>query len=406
MLSFVVSSYTDFMSPIKETFSTLPVLISGYYGFDNLGDEAILESIVQWFGTRDDVHPVVLSADPNGTSEAYGVDSIGRANLWKILTRLGGAPVILQGGGGLLQDKTSTRSLMYYLGIMLLGFISGRRVVAFGQGIGPLEGEFAPLFVGEFLSQCDLVCVRDFKSFAFCQQRLPVSAPLKLMADTALLLDPADSDTVEDIFLQENIDLVGKPLVAFCVRGSVRNRHQITAIARAIDLVNSEIGGGVALLPFHHPDDVEYAGLIMGMVKDKDSVAILKGKYPPREVLGLTGKFDLVVGMRLHSLIFAANQGVPFVAMSYDPKIDEFVGEFGMRPAVHVPLVGPEMLFDAIADALEQKGKMRTRITETTTRLRQRARDGFNALGEFLDSLELRKIGLARLQRHKRKEAG
>lgn len=393
------------MSPIKETSSTLPVLISGYYGFDNLGDEAILEAILQWFEKRDDVHPVVLSSDPQATFDSYGVDSINRTSLWQILKRLGGAPVIIQGGGGLLQDKTSTRSLMYYLGIMLLGFVSGRRVAAFGQGIGPLDGEFSPLLAGEFLSQCDLVCVRDFKSFTFCQQRLPVTAPLKLMADAALLLNPADPETVEDIFLQENIDLVGKPLVAFCVRGPRRDKRQINALVRAIDMTTSNLGGGVALIPFHHPDDLEYAESIRALVEDKDSVVIVKGKYRPTEVLGLIGKCDLVAGMRLHSLIFAANQGVPFIAMSYDPKIDEFAGEFGMKPAVHVPLVGPEMLFDAIADAYEQKGRMRTRITETTKRLRERAKDGFDALGEFLDSLELKKLihKRDRFQRHERK---
>ena len=384
------------MSPIKETSSSLPVLISGYYGFDNLGDEAILESIVQWFDMRDDVHPVVLSANPKATFDAYGVDSISRTSLWQILKRLGGAPVILQGGGGLLQDKTSMRSLMYYLGIMLLGFVTGRRVAAFGQGIGPLDGEFSPLLVGEFLSQCDLVCVRDFKSFTFCQQRLPVTANIKLMADAALLLKAADADTVEDIYLQENIDLVGKPLVAFCVRGSRRDRVQISAIARAIDLATSNLDAGIVMIPFHHPGDVEYADVIRTHVNDKDSVTVLKGKYRPAEMLGLIGKCDIVVGMRLHSLIFAANMGVPFVAMSYDPKIDEFAGEFGIKPAVHTPMVGPEMLFDAIADTLEQKGRMRTRITETVKRMRDRAKGGFDALGEFLDGLELRKLGRVR----------
>ncbi|MCX6645081.1 MAG: polysaccharide pyruvyl transferase family protein, partial [bacterium] len=246
------------------------------------------------------------------------------------------------------------------------------------------------------LSQCDLVCVRDFKSYSFCQQRLPITANIKLMADAALLLNSADAEIVEDIFLQENIDLVGKPLAAFCVRGSRRDQVQINAIARAIDMTTSNLGGGVVLIPFHHPGDFEYAEIIRKHVNDKDSVVVVKGKYRPAEMLGLIGKCDLVVGMRLHSLIFAANMGVPFVAMSYDPKIDEFAGEFGIKPAVHTPLVGPEMLFDAIADTYEQRGRIKTRITDTSKRLRDRAQSGFDALGEFLDSLELRKIKLAK----------
>jgi len=384
------------MSPIKATSISLPVLISGYYGFDNLGDEAILESILQWFGTRDDVHPVVLSADPKATFDAYGADAIRRASLWAILKRLPGSPVMIQGGGGLLQDKTSFKSLLYYLGVMLLGFVTGRRVVAFAQGIGPLDAEISPLLVGEFLGQCDLVCVRDFKSYAFCQERLPLSKPLKLMADAALLLEPADADAVHDIFLQENLDLPGKPLVAFCVKGPRSDRRQMTALARAMDMTAAELGGGVAMFPFHHPEDVEYAEAVRALASDRDSVMIVKGKYRPAEVLGLIGMCDLVVGMRLHSLIFAAAQGVPFVAVSYDPKIDEFVREFGLKPAVHTPVVGPEMLFDAVVDTYEARGRIRTRITQTASRLRERAKEGFKALGEFLDSLELRRIALAR----------
>jgi polysaccharide pyruvyl transferase CsaB len=390
------------MSPIKATSNSLPVLISGYYGFDNLGDEAILEAILQWLETRDDVHPVVLSADPKATFDAYGADAIRRTSLWAILRRLPGSPVMIQGGGGLLQDTTSFKSLLYYLGVMLLGFVTGRRVVAFAQGIGPLEAEVSPLLVGEFLSQCDLVCVRDFKSYAFCQERLPLRKPLKLMADAALLLEPADADAVHDIFVQENLDLPGKPLVAFCVKGPRSDRRQMTALARAMDMTAAELGGGVAMFPFHHPEDVEYAEAVRALASDRDSVMIVKGKYRPAEVLGLIGMCDLVVGMRLHSLIFAAAQGVPFVAVSYDPKVDEFAGEFGVKPAVHTPLVGPETLFDAVVDTYEARGRIRTKITQTASRLRERAKEGFKSLGEFLDSLELRRIAVARAARRKR----
>ncbi len=387
------------MSPVQPTASSLPVLINGYYGFDNLGDEAILEAIVQWFAKRDDAHPVVMSADPRGTHDAYGVDAIHRTSFPALVKRLVSSPVLLQGGGGLLQDVTSTKSLTYYLSILLAAFVTGRKVAAFAQGIGPLEGEFSPWFVGEFLSHCDLVCVRDFKSFSFCQSRLPVNAPLKLMADAALLLEPADADKVEDIFLQENLDLLGKPLVGFSVKGSMKDRRQITAIARAIDMTVDALDAGVALFPFHHPWDVEYSETIRKMVGDLESVSVVKGKYRPAEVLGLFEKCDLVVGMRLHSLIFAANRGVPFVAMSYDPKIDEFAGEFGIKPAVHTPLVGPEILVDAIQDTWDIRGRIKTKITQGTGRLRRRTEEGFEALGEFFDKIELKKLGMARVAR-------
>lgn len=379
------------MSPQTASFDSFPVLISGYYGFENIGDEAILQAILQWFETRDDVYPVVLSANPRATFDMYGVDSISRSNPVSIIKRILYAPVLIQGGGGLLQDSTSFRSLAYYLGIQFIGFITGRRVVIFAQGIGPLDGELSPLLVGEFLSQCDLVCVRDFKSFGFCQARLPLNAPLHLMADAALRLKPAEPDRVEDIFLQENMDLLGKPIVGYSLKGSLKDRRQITALARAIDKVNSSLGGGAVLFPFHLPFDKEYCEAVRAMCDDKDSVIVIKGKYRPDEILGLIGRCDLISGMRLHSLIFAAQRGVPFVAISYDPKIDEFAREFGIKPAVHTPLVGPERLIDSIEEAWESRGQMRAKITSGISKLQERVDEGFRILGNFFDQLNLKK---------------
>jgi len=384
------------MSPIKASGNSLPVLISGYYGFDNLGDEAILESIINWFGIRDDAHPVILSRKPKVTAEMFEVDSISRNNFFKILGLLIRSPVLLQGGGGLLQDATSTRSLLYYLGIMLMGAVTGRRMVAFAQGIGPLDGEFSPMFVGEFLSQCDLVAVRDFKSFAFCQQRLPFDANLKMMADAALLLDPADPERVDDIYHLENLDLLGRPLVGFSIKGNKSDKRQLTALARTINMTMDELGCGVAIFPFHHPYDLKYAEEVFKLVDRHDEVMIVKEIYKPSEAMGLIGKCDMMIGMRLHSLIFAANMSVPFVGVSYDPKIDEFLNEFNLKPAVHTPLLGPEVLFDAIMDTWEDRGRLKTKITEGTSRLRARTKDGFDALSELFEKLELRRVAVKR----------
>jgi polysaccharide pyruvyl transferase WcaK-like protein len=228
-----------------------------------------------------------------------------------------------------------------------------------------------------------------------CQSRLPVNANLHLMADTALLLEPADAETVDEIFLKENLDLVGKPLIGWSIKGSMRDKRQINALARAIDLTINAIDCGVAIFPFHHPDDLQYAETVRMLLENKDQVEIVKEVYRPRDVLGLIGKCDMVVGMRLHSLVFAANRSVPFVSVSYDPKIDEFSREFGISPAVHTPLVGPEVLVEKIEDMWELRGRMRTKVTDTMKRLRGRATDGFRALGDFVDSLQLKRLRAA-----------
>ena len=120
------------------------ILISGYYGFSNAGDEAMLTAIVTSLKQQaPQVELTVISGHPEVTARLHPVKAIHRFNLWGILRAMAGTDLLLSGGGSLLQNVTSRMSLYYYLSIIGLAGLLGKKIMLFAQGIGPIRGRFS-----------------------------------------------------------------------------------------------------------------------------------------------------------------------------------------------------------------------------------------------------------------------
>lgn len=138
------------------------VLISGYYGFSNAGDEAMLTAIVDSLKREaPDTVITVISGHPRSTCALHDVKSIGRFDFPAILRAMAGTDLLLSGGGSLLQNVTSHFSLFYYLSIIALGVIMRKKVMLFAQGIGPIKGCFSRFLTRFVCRHADLITVRD-----------------------------------------------------------------------------------------------------------------------------------------------------------------------------------------------------------------------------------------------------
>lgn len=108
--------------------SRFNIIISGYYGFNNAGDEAMLSAILNALRTAfSDPQITVISGNPEITAHTFHVHAISRFGMKDIIRSIIHSDLLISGGGSLLQDVTSWKSMVYYLSIIIIGVLFRKR---------------------------------------------------------------------------------------------------------------------------------------------------------------------------------------------------------------------------------------------------------------------------------------
>jgi polysaccharide pyruvyl transferase CsaB len=352
------------------------LLISGYYGFDNFGDDAILQIFVdEWRRRRSSDIIRVLSALPEQTAK-LGVEGVPRTSVTRIADLLRHTDVFVSGGGGLLQSSTSLRSLLYYAGLIHEAKVSGAKTVIFGQGIGPLS------FTGKHIvrrscANADLAIVRDQASGQLLRQLLP-RVDIRVGADPVFLASETVPEDVERALAGEGI-MGSSDLVAVVVRPS-RVLDKIAGdIARVVDVLASRCGAQVIFVPFQRPVDVEAAVSIIR--RCRTAPVLVGGGYDLAMMTALFKRCAAVVGMRLHALILAARLGVPFLAVPYDPKI------VALSESLRYPLAPLQRgMADELTESLwTQRSALSAHVRDAARSQAAAASKGFDWLQEMVE---------------------
>jgi polysaccharide pyruvyl transferase CsaB len=356
------------------------VLVSGYYGFGNLGDEALLEVIVTRLRERvAGVEIDVLTNDPGGTAR-YGVETTPRWEWRAIRESIARADVVVSGGGGLLQNATSLRSLLYYAAILRESIRAKKKTMVFAQSIGPLD-LWGRLTVRRFCKGLDRATVRDERSRVLLHELLP-GTPVERTADPVFLYDaPA-----EEVDLgAEGLESGGPPYAVVSVRKISNFREGLGTIARAVDRLADRHGVRVAFLPLGGAADAEVS---TDVIRACTSAPVLLPECRLPKAAAIIRGARFVAGMRLHALILAARYAVPFLAIPYDPKVAALCDdlEYPLEP-LWVP--GRPRLPEASADALvdrlvAQHDELAAHLAERVAAVRVAAERNFDVLGELL----------------------
>lgn len=355
------------------------LLLSGYFGFGNFGDEAILDVFVQQWRKRrpaDDI--IVLSAAPDETARTFNVKAIDRFHWSKLREAIGAADVVVSGGGGLLQTATSLRSLLYYAGVIREARRAGRKTAIFAQGIGPLN--FAgKQVVKRTCGEVGLACVRDEASAALLQSVLP-GVDVRVCADPVFMASNEADASAEARLSAEGLSGLQGELVAVVVRRAAMLGDAIKNIGSAIDRLAHRYGAQAVFVPFQSPDDADAAVSVIR--KCSSAPVLLGGGHDLRTMTALFGRCAAVLSMRLHALILAAKLGVPFVAVPYDPKIQ----------ALLTMLAYPMKTLDRNADPQEvvdqlwaRRFELRQHLERRVPPLASRAALAFDWLEELVD---------------------
>ncbi|KJR97410.1 MAG: polysaccharide pyruvyl transferase [Peptococcaceae bacterium BRH_c4a] len=360
------------------------VVISGYYGFKNNGDEAMLYAMLKALDQRiQGLVPVVLSRDPQSTSDFFGVRAVPRNDLGLIISELRKADLLISGGGGLLQDVTGPNSILYYLGIVILARMMKKPVFFYGQGIGPVRTGLGRTLMRLVANKVGFITVRDGESKAELFDLGVVRPKVEVTADPALGLDTGEINTDLGVRILAGAGIpAGEEMVGVSVREWKGRGEYKTVIARFCDELMSR-GQKVIFLPMHYPGDVLVSREIASMMKK--APYIIEKQLNFKEMLSLMMHTRLVVGMRLHFLIFGAILNIPMVGISYDPKVDSFLSLVDMPAGGSVEKLEYNELLRCINRVEDTSGQLKIKLADKVAILRREALRGADLVAEMLE---------------------
>ncbi len=308
--------------------------ISGSYGGLNLGDEAILQSIITQLRNSLDVEVTVFSRNAKDTSARHHVEHVVEV---RNLTRVEITPQIQEldlfilGGGGIFFDKEAD----IFLRELEIASQNSVPSMVYAVGAGPLNNENSRRRVKEVLNKADIITVREREAKKIFED-IGVDNQIMVTADPAFLLTPELLPLNALKFEQLNEE---RPLVGVSVREPGPAAPDIDPnfyhglLANAADFVISRLDADVIFVPMERQVfDVQHSHAVIAKMLQPQRAAVLKGEYSSGQLLTFMKNFVFTIGMRLHFLIFSALQGVPFVALPYASKVS------GLLDNLQVPM--------------------------------------------------------------------
>jgi polysaccharide pyruvyl transferase CsaB len=289
------------------------IAIAGYYGFENLGDELILSTILSQLKQKNPSYRMtVLSASPESTARIHLVKAVPRWNLFAVVATLWRSDVLLLGGGGLIQNKTSNRSLLYYLVLIALARLLQCHVVLYAMGVEHVTGPFWKRWISFLLSSRKVkITVRDNASKMRLEE---MGLPVESIHVTA---DPVFGCPVEAVPRERYMN---RPLQVLLIPRPPISSKGLLIFDLIRKLLVEEKGAivkgalfqpGVENSLFHSPINVGLKGLefVTGLTVQNS--------------ISKVATFDWIISARFHGLVLAALNSRPFIGVGDADKIKE-----------------------------------------------------------------------------------
>lgn len=299
------------------------ILFCGYYGFRNMGDDSLLRAIIANIREIDpDARITVMSKNPAETKAIYGTHAVNRFSPVSVIRAMRHGKLLIFGGGNLLQDGSSARSLLYYTAILHLAKVCGMKIMVYANGIGPLHLEKSKKAAAKALNEADLITLRERDSIRECTA-LGVNRPvIRATADPAFTLKEADASWAATLCNRFGIR-EGKGYFAVALRDFKENAAENTKIvAAACERIHAQYGLIPVFLPMHDPLDRAVNRAAASLCTCE--TVFLEG-LTGSEVLGILRRMRFVLAMRLHTLIYSTAVGTPSMGLAYDGKLRAFM---------------------------------------------------------------------------------
>lgn len=328
------------------------VVISGYYGFDNVGDDAMIETFASILKDRE-LDVTVLSKNPEKTKNQFNINAIDRNNPFKIISEIKKSDILISGGGTLLQDITTVASIWYYLFIILLGIILKKETYILFQGMGPINNSFNIWLTRKILSKVNYIVLRDSKSLEE-MKRLEFDISKTIVANDLIfgLKIPEEKNNIELIKKYIKNYSSDKRYIGVSLRPWKNIRNEVN-FARVLDKIAKEYDAEIVFIPFHKSQDYAFTVKVIEKMETKNH--LIYGDFLPSEVAGIMSLMNLNIGVRLHSLVFSTIARVPTIGISYDPKIDGFLQDIGLKAVSDYSKLNEQAILKEVKNIFEDE---------------------------------------------------
>lgn len=349
-------------------------VISGYYGFGNLGDESLLDIITQTLAVqKPGIKLAVLTRNPKNEARRTGLKCVSRFNPFAVLSVIARSETLISGGGSLLQDATSRRSLRYYAGIIDIAERLHKRVCILANGIGPVSDEKNRRLTADVMSRADYISVRDSRSKEELVKLGIDAERVNVTADPAFLIKPAEKAKTDMILT--GLGLAEKRYFAVSLRpsahlkaDSVTDDEIVKSLADAVKNISETYNMVPLVIPMQKIQDTGICMKLAGCLPD----SVLYSPSGAGELIGVLEGAALVIGMRLHSVIFASSIGTPVIGLSYDPKVRSFMQSLGQDTVCGLTALDTSVLSCA-AEIMENEKSTREKIKKSASAMREAA---------------------------------
>lgn len=371
-----LASYDEAANDLREN----DLMISGYYGTGNFGDDITLDAIIRNISKRYPLKKITVLGHTNKSIyEDERIRVLHRFDLWHILPLMKRTKMFLLGGGSLLQDKTSNRSIFYYLFMLRHAHMYGCKTMIYSNGIGPISKKAHQRQLSELLPKIDRITIRDKKSYEYLQS----------IGVTNVILTADEAYNYQSV---QNISSVGveipkgkKVLLINLRTTAAHSKNSYAQIAAAIDTITQKYDLYPLLVPAQYEQDI----VPLKAVSDhlKCSHHLFDKPLSNAQIINLIQNCDYMLAERLHPIIFAAKMKKPFTCIVYDPKIQAVAEQFKMSDfSIKAESIESDALADKLQQMIEQEDDIRSLLSPMIAELTNAAQRNSEIAGELLNS--------------------
>ncbi|MDF9407911.1 polysaccharide pyruvyl transferase family protein [Pelotomaculum isophthalicicum JI] len=370
------------------------VVIAGYYGFNNIGDEAVLNSMLNDMRFFDpNIDFVVLSDKPEHTESSYKVRSVSWRELDKVIQVIENCDLLIIGGGGLFnsyleydgnQMLSYNNSLfsVFIFSLPLLAALLDKPCMIYAIGASNFNSSEAIAHARMAIELADICTVRDPVSVSVLRNIGCCVDKVRVTADPAFRLQNVSSERVKKIFFQEDIpygySVLGVVLRNWDFYGDpLRTEHEIS---KALKRFSNSFKGIILFIPFDTNTalgDLSNDKTIIARMKtyiDSNMVFSLEGDYTPSEISSIIANCDLVLGMRLHSCIFSIKNYVPVIGLVYDQKVKNIMDMAGMKDfLIDIKNINADNVYYLLQNLYNKRKEVSNYLLHTTDNLKKSA---------------------------------